>query len=251
MADGIHVVGGSRNVTVSHNVADNTGDDSFAAVAYATLAQTLGVTISGNTSTNSKARGVTCIGAANCLIEDNTVANPRGHGIVVAYDKAYNTYRPTGAKVIGNKIEGVNGGGKESILIEDADGVELSKNSVARSRSIYVLRSKNVSLTAFDVRDSIGPAILIRDSQDVHILSSHIYRAGGPGIAFDHVTGGEISTNVLEDDKNAETGPLGDIDIVRSTSISGDRNKSTNSSNPASKLIGVIDSDAHVNVSSQ
>lgn len=224
MADGVHVVAGSNRVLVENNTAFNTGDDSFAAVAYAKDPQTTGVTIRNNTSTNSRARGVTCIGAADCLITGNTISNPHSHGIAVAFETSYNTHHPRHVTVADNTITGVAGSGMNAILIDGAEDVRLQRNHVLASNAVFIHNSAGIALEEMSIEDSRGPAILARDSSDLRLRRNHLMRSGGPGILLERVQGGEVSENHLEDARSGGDAQRGDIDIASSSHLTGSGN---------------------------
>ncbi len=192
MADGTHVTGGSNFVTVSGNTAYNTGDDSFAAVAYANDPQTHDITFTNNVSTQSKARGVTCIGANNCIIQNNTVVNPSAHGIAVAYEQYYNTWHPANATVTGNSVTGAAGYTFNAFLIDGATQVTLTNNTVVGSQSVFIHSSTNVNVVALQANNMLGPAILAQLSTAVVISGSTVTGATGTAITYDRVTGGTI-----------------------------------------------------------
>lgn len=221
MADGVHVVAGSTDVLVESNTAENTGDDSFAAVAYGNGPQTTGVTIRNNTSSNSRARGVSCIGAADCVISGNKISNPRGHGIAVAFEQAYQTHHPRHASVSGNVIDGAGGRGMNAILVDGAEDVRIGGNQVSGSNSLFIHNSAGVDIEETTVRDARGPAILARDSSSVRLRRNHLVHATGPGILLERVRGGEVSGNHVE---SAGGDDRGGIDIAESSRINGDGN---------------------------
>lgn len=244
MADGIHAVAGSGQILIANNRAVNTGDDSYSAVAYAKDLQTTAVTIRNNTSYRSRARGVTCIGAADCIIEGNRIDSPAAHGIAVAFEQSYDTHRPKHANVSGNTITGAQGKNMNAILVDDADDVTLSGNTVSSSNPIYIHRSTGVQVNDLTVRDSHGPGILARDSRDVHFRRNHVVGATGPGILMEKVAGGEISENILEDVGRSGDATRGDIDIVQSPGLSGRANVSKRNSlgTATSRHIRIVDS---------
>jgi hypothetical protein len=253
MADGIHVVGGSRNVLVANNVAFHTGDDSFAAVSYLGTRQTANVTIKDNVTTDGQARGATCIGALNCVIEGNTIINPKSSGINVATETGYHTYRPSGAVVEGNKIESAKGANSAGIMVNYADNVKIGHNELRSSKFVLVNGSKGVSMTGLDLEDSIGPGIMVTRSQDIQITDSHVARSSGSGITFDTVTGGEVARNKLEDVRSSSSDQNSDVEITKSSLISGEGNISSHRSSPGrhGKELRVSDSDSTVKVASK
>jgi hypothetical protein len=148
LADGIHVVGGASKVLVSMNYAENTGDDSFSAVAYSNQTpQTSDVTIADNIARMSHARGISCIGALNCVIKGNQITDARGHGIAVAYEQVYNSYHPRHVDVENNKIwTSVPTRGTNSILVSGAEDVLVKNNSMVGGNPVLVTESDRVVL---------------------------------------------------------------------------------------------------------
>lgn len=185
MADGVHIVAGSRHVLIENNTAYNTGDDSFAAVAYAKDPQTSDVTIRNNTSIRSRARGATCIGASNCVITGNKIVDPASHGIAVAFEESYNTHHPRHATVANNAVSGVTKPGRNPILVDRADDVTLTQDRVTNSNSIYIHGSSNVTVENLQIHDSKGAAILARDSRDLKLRGNQIVHSSGSGIVLE------------------------------------------------------------------
>jgi hypothetical protein len=156
LADGVHVVGGASKVLVSTNYAENTGDDSFSAVAYSNQEpQTSDVTIINNISRMSRARGVACIGAVNCIIKGNRIADARGHGVAVAYEQVYNSYHPSHADVENNQIwTSTPTKGTNAILVSGAEDVLVDNNSIVGGNPVLVNESigivlRNLNFTNF------------------------------------------------------------------------------------------------------
>lgn len=238
MADGVHVVAGSQRVVVENNTAYNTGDDSFAAVAYANDPQTANITIRNNTSTKSHARGVTCIGAADCILVGNTIIEPASHGLAVAFERSYNTHHPLHAVVEHNVIRDVRTAGRNPVLVDGAEDVTLRGNEVSNSNSILIHGSAGVTLAETRIRDSHGAAILARDSSDVRLRKNEIARSSGAGILMEKVRGGEVSGNRLSETRSGEDAQRGDIDIAGSSGVAGEGNTTS-----SSRSIRVAESD--------
>jgi hypothetical protein len=111
-ADSIHMTGGSRNITVTGNRIDHSGDDGIAAVNYGD--GTGGVRISGNTVTdNLWGRGVTAVGASDVQITDNMISGNSANlaGVYVASEPAYHTPAPRNVLVEGNTVQDTGGAG--------------------------------------------------------------------------------------------------------------------------------------------
>lgn len=195
LADGIHVVGGSSDVVVNQNTAENTGDDSFAAVAYERDPQTNGVTISNNVSIRSHARGAACIGALNCTITGNTIKDPGAHGIAVAFETAYHTHHPAHVTVTNNEISGVHRPGMNGILVDAADDVTLDGNTVNDSNTVFIHHSSRVQVRNMRIENPAGSGILVRDSQSVAVEHNRIRGARGRNVQMDNVSGGSDHDN--------------------------------------------------------
>lgn len=247
MADGIHVTGSSQNVLVADNKAQHTGDDSFAAVAYGKDPQTSDVIFRNNTSTDSKSRGVTCIGPRGCVIENNTIVNPEGHGIAVAYEGSYKTHHPSNAIVRNNTIENVGHGGMNAILVDSADEITLESNHLSGSKPILITASKGVIVSGNDVKDALGIGIHVLNSQDVHIVNNHLEAAAGPAISLDMINASEVKGNRIENGKSV----IADVEISRSSGVSGDGNISMHSAAPSAHVLRIQDSDVQVKVLAQ
>ena len=237
MADGIHITGGSNDVTVADNIAYNTGDDSYAAVAYAHDLVTSGVLFRNNSSTNSKARGVACIGANHCTISNNTVINPAAHGIAVAFEQVYDTFHPSSATVTQNTIIGAGKSGMNGILVAGAQTVTLAGNQVSQSNSILINESDSVTINDLRLQDIAGVAIAVRHSTNVAVTGVRLSGSSGPGISLENVTQGQISRNRFID-PCLEHG-IAAIVLARSSDVSGSGNVLQDSA--ASRSLRLID----------
>ncbi len=220
-ADGIHVVDGSRNVTVSNNVAYNTGDDSFSAVAYRATPQTADVRIEGNISIGSRARGVSCIGAARCVIRNNQVEFPGAHGIAVAFEQVYNTYKPVSARLEQNIVKGVINPVMNSLLIDDAEGVDVEGLQVSGSTPVYCTHSSNVRLSHLQVSGAITVGIAAVECANFSVLDSKVTGAGEGGIRMQGIRKGEISRNQLSGLFEKKPDGSAAIDLVASSDVGG------------------------------
>jgi hypothetical protein len=228
-ADGIHVVSGSHRIVVSNNMAFDTGDDSFSAVAYENQEQTDDVVFDNNISMRSGARGVACIGANNCVITHNKIYGPAAHGIAVAWEKSYNTWHPHNARVEDNLIRDVVAPGMNALLVNEATGVQIGLNEVYNSTPIYIHSSSNISVKGMRLYGSIGAGLIARDCRKFSIMDTTVQGASGSGFLLDGIIGGEIAGNTLQDvQMNAD--PLsGSIDVVNSRDLVGARNSSQRS----------------------
>ncbi len=225
MADGIHVVDGSQKVTVSRNRAFQTGDDSFAAVAYATTAQTDSVTFDHNVSVMSFTRGVTCIGASNCSITNNRVYNPRAHGIAVAYETAFNTYHPRGATLVHNLVRGVSAPGMNPLLVSSASGVIVKDFRAYDSNPIFLHDSTWVKTSDLAVFNALSLGIAGVGGGNLSIQDSRVTGSGGSGILLNGVRSGDLAQNYVADAFQAGPAVYGAIDVASSDSISGAGNQ--------------------------
>jgi polygalacturonase len=190
MADGIHVVDGSARIAVTNNFAWTTGDDSFAAVSYkGSFPQTDSVRIEGNVSIGSHARGVSCIGASHCTIRNNRIEHPGAHGIAVAMETAYNTFRPSAAVLTRNTVRHAQTPGMNGLLVDSADGVAVDTLDVEDSNPIYVTGSTSVSLERVTVLRSNGVGIAGVNTTNLSIDDSVVAGALAGGIRVVGITG--------------------------------------------------------------
>jgi hypothetical protein len=112
-ADSIHMTGGSRNISVTGNRIDHSGDDGIATVSYGD--DTGNIRISGNTVTNNMwGRNITAVGTSDVEITNNLISGNAsdGAGVYVASEPAYNTPPPRNVLVQGNTIQDTGGAGK-------------------------------------------------------------------------------------------------------------------------------------------
>jgi polygalacturonase len=224
-ADGIHVVSGSKRITVSNNTAEDTGDDSFSAVAYDTDEQTEFVTFANNVSVRSKARGVTCIGADDCVIRGNKIYEPAAHGIAVAWESSYHTWHPHRSHVENNLIRDVLTPGMNPLLIDEASDVEAAFNRIEHSNPVYLHGSTNVAFHDMQLENSSGTALIARDCTQLSITSTSVKGARDSGFVLENIIGGELARNNLIDVQSQGDSALGAIDIRNSRDLSGSGNR--------------------------
>jgi len=224
MADGIHTVGGSQNVVVTGNQAWNTGDDSFSVVAYASEPQTANVTVANNVSIRSRARGLSCIGAANCTLQGNQIYSPAAHGIAVAYESSWNTLAPSAATVSGNLIVGAAQPGFMSLIVEGASGVDIGANDIYDSMPVYIHSSQKVTLDGLRVHHATNIGILGRDCNALALRNVEIDSAEQSGIVLERVTGAEISKATLDNVQTTGDPIRGAIDAWLCSGLSGSGN---------------------------
>jgi parallel beta-helix repeat protein len=145
LADGIHLTGGSKNITVQNNDLQNTGDDAIAVVSYEDQKEyTENIKILNNRVTDSHARGISHIGGKNVSILYNTINGTSSSGILVDKDSNYHTFAPFNTNIKGNIITnsglyGTKKGNQFGIEITaGAVDVDLEENSVKNSHSIGI-----------------------------------------------------------------------------------------------------------------
>jgi hypothetical protein len=224
-ADGIHVVSGSQRVTVSNNIAYDTGDDSFSAVAYETQPQTANVTFDNDTSVRSKARGVTCIGADDCVITHNKIYSPAAHGVAVAWESSYHTWHPHYARIENNLIRDVITPGMNPLLLDEASDVDIGFNEIYDSNPVYLHASIDISIQNVRLIGAKGTALIARDCRQLSIKNTSVTGAQDSGFVLEGVAGGELTGNTLIDVQARGDAGKGSIDILNSRDLSGAGNK--------------------------
>jgi polygalacturonase len=147
LADGIHVTNGSstghvsKDVTVSGNVVEGTGDDCIACVSYTTGGTAIneGISITGNVVTNGSARGITVAGGKGVAVAGNTVRNmasTSSAGIIAILDDNVSnpTFAPIDVSITGNTVglaQGTTANTRHGIRVYRGSGVTVSGNTVA------------------------------------------------------------------------------------------------------------------------
>lgn len=230
MADGIHVVDASAHVWVRNNRAYNTGDDGFAAVAYQDRKQTDDVTFDNNVSTLSRARGVTCIGASNCVLTNNKVYSPVAHGIAVAYERSYRTLLPVNATLKNNLIRGVTRLGMNPLIIDTATDVTVEGTQIYDSQPVYINASTNVSLSKMVIRNAMQTGVYALQSTNVTLTDSKILGAGGTGVFFQNMSNSNVSRLFVQNglQASAVSADCGAVLVSGSTSVNGASNSAVN-----------------------
>lgn len=111
-ADGIHLTGGSHDITVRGNRVRDVGDDMIAVVSYLTD----GVVCANITITDNDVRGqtwgrgISVVGGRDVTVQRNSISDTSGAGVLVNSDGSFNTYGTTGVRVLLNTISGTDRG---------------------------------------------------------------------------------------------------------------------------------------------
>lgn len=105
-ADGVHITGGSSDVTIRENRAERTGDDSFASVTYSGMPRNSDIRINDNLSQGSNASGITVAGSTRVKVSGNTITNSSAAGIRVESWQAYRTQSDDNVTITSNRLAG-------------------------------------------------------------------------------------------------------------------------------------------------
>ncbi len=211
-SDGIHVVDGSHRVVVSANTAFNTGDDSFSAVAYQNSGQTQGVTFTSNISHDSRARGISCVGAKSCVIEGNQVYNPACHGLYAAYESSFRTFIPSDIVISGNLVVNAPRADPncQAILTSGATDITISDNHTAGGGNLMVASASNHVQVFNNYLNGSGGILIDGGSSNVFLRGNKLTLTRN-GIVLNGVQYGEVSSNYLKD--AMQIGSVGDAHI--------------------------------------
>ncbi len=158
LADGIHITGGSSNISIENNDLIETGDDSIAVVSYRSQqALSSNITIKGNRIQRSYSRGIAHVGGKNVLISNNRIEGTSSSGILVVEDHNYDTYAPEDTQIEGNTVLQAGGfavkrGNQFGIEITSgASSVTIVNNTISES----VSRGMSVSAAGTLIKDNL------------------------------------------------------------------------------------------------
>lgn len=107
LADSIHQTGTANHGYVLNNTVTGSGDDCIACVSYSGQ-DVNNITIIGNSTTGGTARGISLVGARDCLVQGNTIASSAAAGIYIASESSYNSEAVSRIMVRDNVLNGVN-----------------------------------------------------------------------------------------------------------------------------------------------
>jgi parallel beta-helix repeat protein len=105
-ADGIHLTGGSHDITVKGNQVRDVGDDLIAVVSYlddGVVCANIMIT-DNDVRGQTWGRGISVVGGRDVTVQRNSIADTSGAGVLVNSDGSYGTYGTTGVKVSQNTI---------------------------------------------------------------------------------------------------------------------------------------------------
>lgn len=106
LADGIHLTGGSTDVTVRGNVVRDTGDDLIAVVSYEKFGTwAKDILIERNDVSGGLARGITVSGGEDVTVARNRISRTGGAGIFIASEGNWRTYAVQGLRVVRNSVD--------------------------------------------------------------------------------------------------------------------------------------------------
>jgi len=204
--DGIHVTGGSTDVSVVGNEMVNTGDDGIAVIAYnEDSAQSERIAITGNTVKNvGHARGITIEGGKDVSVTGNVIQQTASNGILVnSIGSALTDTFTTSNVIIANNIissangDGIHINGKNS-------GVVLRGNKITSPASAGVRLLMGRVVMDGNIIDDAGDTGIAADggnnapSAETVIINNVIRRSqkGGLYCAVSKVT---FSGNVIQE----------------------------------------------------
>jgi len=196
--DGIYVADGAQRIVVEDSRAIDTGDDGFAAVAFARSALTDDVTFANDVSERSGRRGIACIGAAHCRIRGNKIIAPAAHGIAVAFEPGFQTRRPREAVLGDNLVSGALNAGFNSLFIDGADGVAVTGGEIDDSTPVLIRSSADVALVGLTIRNARGAPVIARDCDRLTIRKLVSTGSQRPRLDLDKSSSSALQENRIE-----------------------------------------------------
>lgn len=218
-ADGIHITGTSKRITVTGNVINESGDDSIAVVSYGSdsFGPCEDVSITGNTSWHSKSRGITLAGGKNLTASGNTIRDSRNAGIYAAYESSYSLRALVNVTISGNTITGANtygavtnyagihivGDGGTAIPVS---GITVIGNTIEGSRQWGILVGSaaaglyGATITGNTIRNTGTNGLMVQRAKDVSLSNNLIDSSGETGITVLNTEGAvSVTGNVVVD----------------------------------------------------
>lgn len=240
LADGIHMTNGSYRMLVENNVVYHTGDDLIAAVGYDGKFDSQGnqwapptdITIRNNVVTNTgmtNGRGIAAVGAKNVLIDNNTITDAPGSGIIIVSENAYSSLAGDGITATRNRIinpnttnlSGATGnhggiyiGGRSgfpitNVLIGDANDPSLGNTITNAKGGGVTIASFTSNIRVFNnsIDQTTGYGLRAYDSSNVSIGNNIVRRSARQGLYLHNVNSGtfSITNNVFENINTSNT----------------------------------------------
>ena len=160
LADGIHVTGGARDILMERNLAERTGDDSFASVSYLREQARFGlnqrITIRNNVSIDSWASGIAVEGSTDVTVSGNRIERSGAAGIrIAAIAGEWQTAEVARVTIDDNRLTDVrtrHGVDHAAIMIfadsADVRDIQLHGNRIDNPRSHDAIRIRGSKLGA-------------------------------------------------------------------------------------------------------
>ncbi len=224
-ADGIHLTGGSHDITVRNNQVHDTGDDMIAVVSYLDDAVAcFDITITDNdVSGQTWGRGISVVGGRNVTVRRNAIADTSGAGVLVNSDGSYGTYGTTNVQVSDNTITNTDRGRIHHGAIhlegwpgQKVQGTTVSGNTItdANYRGIVVGPNTDAtSVTGNRVARTANEGIFVWGGSNPTITGNRVELTAIYGIYVDRTVTGRLS--VLDNTvRDVNTSRSAAIDVV-------------------------------------
>jgi parallel beta helix pectate lyase-like protein len=227
LADGIHVTGASRRVSILENRVNDTGDDSIASVGYQRDEfPNSQVDVLNNIIRRSGANGVKIEGTDHAVVSSNDVQGTAGSGIVVAHSSAWRTFGAVDVMVSRNVVRDANSfepktdSGGAGIFVSSRDtrfpvaDIVVSENTVVGGgRSMVFVGSGGAAGDPWATHDVVvvgnrlrgpnawGAGLQVQQAADVVIGRNIIDSAFGDGIRITQSVEGTavVASNLIRD----------------------------------------------------
>ncbi|MFT3876189.1 MAG: right-handed parallel beta-helix repeat-containing protein [Propioniciclava sp.] len=210
-ADGIHVTGASRDITITGNQLENTGDDSIAVVSYLTdSGRCRSVSITGNVIRQSHSRGIAVVGGDTVAISSNAVDTTRNAGIYIAEESSYGIRSTANVTISGNTITQANTYGATT----NYAGIQVVGSSVDHPVRAISITGNTVTAAAWHgiMVGSGGPGCYA-----ITVTGNTVTDAGVTGILIQSVTDAVVSANLIHASGSSGlllTGTLGAVVVA-------------------------------------
>ena len=253
-ADGIHLTGGSHDITVKGNQVRDVGDDMIAVVSYlADGVVCANITISNNDVRGQTwGRGISVVGGRDVSVLSNSIADTSGAGVLVNSDGSYGTYGTTGVTVSQNTISNTdrNHIHHGAIHLEGwpgqvVQGTTVSNNTISDANYRGIVVGPNTDATAVTgnrVTRTANEGIFLWGGSNPTVSGNRIELTAIYGIFVAKSVTGRLSVldNTLRDVNTSRSAAIDVVHVEAGSALTTGEVRRTSYSGPAGNPVDRI-----------